>query len=72
MKIKKFKELNEADTNQIPDTPLHNYYEYYKKYCDENGIEYNFKNTTVEDIIKKGKKYAIDNNLPNMNYYTDY
>lgn len=69
MKIKKFKELNEADTNQIPGTSLDNYYTYYKRLCDENGVEYNFDSTTEEEIICKGKKYACDNNLPNMTYY---
>ena len=72
MKVKKFKELNETDTNQIPGTSLDKYYTYYKRWCDENEIEYNFDSTSEEDIINKGKKYAYDNNLPNMNYYQDY
>jgi len=68
MKIKKFKELNEADTNQIPGTSLDKYYIYYKRWCDENEVEYNFKDASEEEIISIGKKYACDNNLPNMIY----
>lgn len=71
MKIKRFNQLNETDTNQIPDTPLHNYYAYYKMWCDENGVEYNFDKVSHDFIISKAKKYAKDNNLPNMRYYTD-
>jgi len=69
MKIKKFKELNEADTNQIPGTSLDKYYSYYKRWCDENGFEYNFKDISEDEIIEIAKKYADDNNLPNMTYY---
>jgi hypothetical protein len=69
MKIKRFKELNESDTNQIPDTQLHKYYKYYKMWCDENNIEYNFDKVSQKDIISKAIKYAKDNNLPNMNYF---
>lgn len=69
MKIKRFNELNEADTNQIPVTPLNKYFRYYKMWCAENGIEPNFDKTSQEEIIAKGSKYAKDNNLPNMYYY---
>lgn len=71
MKIKRFNQINEADTNQIPDTPLHDYYIYYKMWCDENGVEYNFDKVSHEFIISKAKKYAEDNNLPNVRYYTE-
>lgn len=70
MKIKKFKELNEADTNQIPGTQLHKYLQYYRMWCNEEGIEID-SNVTEEEIIKKGKKYAEKHNLPNMFYYRD-
>ena len=69
MKIKRFDELYESDTNSIPDTQLHKYYQYYKMWCDENNIEYNFDKTSKKEIISKGIKYAKDNNLPNMNYF---
>ena len=71
MKIKRFNQLNEADTNQIPDTQLHKYFKYYKMWCDENGVEYNFKKKSQSDIIKIGIKYAKDNNLPNIFYNGD-
>lgn len=69
MKIKRFHQLNEADTNQIPGTQLDKYFKYYKMWCDENGIEYNFANTSEDEIIAKGFKYAEEHNLPNMFYY---
>ena len=72
MKIKKFKELNETDTNKIPGTSLDKYYTYYKKWCDENGLEYNFDDKSENEIINIAARYADDNNLPNMDYYQDY
>jgi len=65
--FKKF--LNESDTNQVPDTQLHKYFQYYKMWCDENGIKYNFDKIDQKEIIKKGIKYAEEHNLPNMYYY---
>jgi predicted HAD superfamily Cof-like phosphohydrolase len=74
MKVKKFHELNEADTNQIPDTQLHKYLQFYKMWCDENDIEYHFadaKGEKLREIINIGKKYAEEHNLPNILYYKD-
>jgi hypothetical protein len=73
MKVLKYKKfLNEADTNQIPDTQLHKYFKYYKMWCDENGVEYNFKNKTEEEIIEIGMKFAKENGLPNILYHNNY
>lgn len=66
--ITKFK-IYEAETNQIPGTQLDKYYKYYKMWCDENGLEYNFDKTSEKDILSKAIKYANDNNLPNMQYF---
>jgi len=71
MKIKRYHELNEADTNQIPDTQLYKYLKFYKMWCDENGVKYDFANTSQEEIIAKGIKYAEEHNFPNMFYYID-
>jgi len=71
MKIKRFNQINETDTNQIPNTQLHKYFKYYKMWCDENDVEYDFDETPEDDIISKAQKYAKDHNLPNMVYYTD-
>lgn len=71
MKIKRFNQINEADTNQIPDTQLHKYFVLYKRWCDENGKEYNFKKTSIDNIVKIAKKYAKEHNVPNMFYYKD-
>jgi len=71
MKVKRFNEINEAEVSQIPGTYLDKFYKYYKMWCDEHGVEYNFANTTQAEIIAKGTQYAKENGLPNMRYYTD-
>lgn len=71
MKVKRFNEINEGEVSQIPGTYLDKYYKYYKMWCDENGVEYNFQKTPQDVIIVRAKKYAEENGLPNMRYYTD-
>jgi hypothetical protein len=75
LKFNNFQRINEADTHQIPDTQLYKYFKYYKMWCDENGIESNFKDIDNEENLKKiiyqGIKYAQDNNLPNIYYNKD-
>lgn len=66
--ITKYK-IFEAEINQIPGTQLDKYYKYYKMWCDENGVEYNFDKVSQKEILSKAIKYAKDNNLPNMEYF---
>lgn len=63
--------ISPGNINQPPGTKLDEYIKYYKMWCDENGVEYNFKNKTEKEIIRIGTKYAQEHNLPNMFYYRD-
>jgi len=69
MKIKRFNQINETEISQTPGTNLDKYYKWYKMWCDENGVEYNFETTDQKKILDIGTKYAKDNGLPNMTYY---
>lgn len=71
--MKKYNQyIKEQDTNVIPITKMNIYTTWYKKWCEEHGIEPDFdlkKPGNVEKIIHIAKEYAEDNNLPNMTYY---